>query len=175
MFISLQRYGSRSNNTTSSSAFLSARAVPIAVPKLPPPNITTLSVASIGLRAFACRLLNDLLHRMSVSQLSCIWLRSAGGYSARPAVPNSCLVPAAAEPAAPAAAAVGLPLLLLLLLLGTVLLLVELLGLLLAVLLLVMIGLVKLMGLLGLLGLAALVLACLLLRRRSTFWGSMPA
>lgn len=165
-----------------------ASAVPIAVPKLPPPKMTTLSVASIGLNALACLLLKVLLQRMSVSQLSCIWLRSAGGYSVLPAAPYSCLAAAAALAAAEEAGTllldavlevlVGLllPALLLLLLPAAELLLLPLLLLLLAE-LLVMIGFVY-MGFTKLLlplRLAALVLACLLLRNRSTSWGSIPA
>lgn len=119
----------------------------------------------MGLSALACRLLKDLLQRIRASQLSCIWLRSEGGYRALPAVPNSCL-PAAAVPAAARVA-------------GLILLWVGLLGMgllvaLLTVLLLVMIGFVM-MGFVVLLGAAALVLASLLLRSRSTSWGSIPA
>jgi hypothetical protein len=73
----------------------------MAVPKLPPPNTTTFSAASMGLMAFVCFCLKALLHRIRDSQLSWIWLRSEGGYKALP------LLLAAAAAAAAAAAVDG--------------------------------------------------------------------
>lgn len=66
-----------------------ARLVPMAVPKLPPPKTTTLRAASEGLSsAPSCCRRKNLLQRISASQLSWIWLRSEGGYSAPLTTPS---------------------------------------------------------------------------------------